>query len=224
MPSALTAAAVPTSDAYVVVIQCLPGAQFKCKIISRAGFPKCIAELSSHQKLKIAVKVADILRVDTTDYDRSDQGTAEILEVIHDAKEIKRLRKDGVIPTEDEMPEIQTKDHHTTKRDKKNDHRRPESKLTAEEEIEQRNHELSQRPAPQFDDDDEAVPEDMKDHPAMREDDEEDESLSSKKGRGAHLTSAEKQALKLEEKAQAAHRELEISLANGVSGEALDDL
>ncbi|CUE58831.1 Hypothetical protein, putative [Bodo saltans] len=227
LTTAATASAAP--EVYAVVTQCLPGAQFKCKLISRPGFPTCICELSSHQKLKIAVRVRDILHVDTTDYDRSDQGTAEILEVIHDAKDLKRLRKDGAIPAEDQMPEIQTKDHYTTKRDKRNDDRRPASKLTAEEEIEQRNNELSQPPAPNFGDDDEsdAVPDDMKDHPAMQqdnEDEDEEESLASKKERGAHLTKAEKHACKLEEKARAAHQQLESNLANGVSGEALDDL
>lgn len=202
-------APAPAPDVYAIIVQCLPRAQFSCKLLNRAHFPTCVCELSPHQKTRVAVAVGDILRVDPTDYDRDERGTGAILEVIHDAKEIKRLRKSGAIPDEDAMPVIPSKEHHHSKRDKPQHHKQHDStSMTEEDAIKLRN----QPPAPAFDDEADAIPEDMIDHPAMREE-EDEELLADKKKRGAHLTKSEKHALKLESKAQAAHDELESALA-----------
>lgn len=218
MSSAAVSNNTSKKEEYAIVVQLMPKSQFKCKLLNRPKYPTCIAELSSHQKIRVAVAVGDILQVDPTDYDRDDKGTAEIIEVVHDAKELKRLRKDGSLPKEEDMPQIATKAHHTTKREKA---LHEDRKTANDEDVEERNRSFGEQPAPVFYDDDDEQEEGTEEPPTQ--------VVAAPQGRGGRLTKDEKRALKHESKEVVtndalAQRELDEAIAAAANDVNLDDL
>lgn len=74
------------------------------RLLSR-GEPYLPVDATLGNKRLPMPQIGDIVLADMSDADKM-VGTADILEIITDAKEIKRLRKDGSIPSEEEYAEM----------------------------------------------------------------------------------------------------------------------
>ena len=92
-------------EQYVFVSAACEHQTFRCIVLSddeHLTIPCTIPKLS---KGKFHVAPGQILRVDTQDLEKQG-GTADILEIISDTKELRHLRKCGLIPAEDAMPQL----------------------------------------------------------------------------------------------------------------------
>ena len=92
-------------EEFVLVAAACEHQTFRCIVLSDEKRPTIICTLPKRSKSKFHVAVGQILRVDTEDL-KKDGGTADILEEISDPKELRQLRKCGLIPAEDAMPQL----------------------------------------------------------------------------------------------------------------------
>ncbi len=90
-------------EAYVLVAAACENQNFRCIVLSDDDRPVILCSLPRLSKGKFRVTVNEIYRVDITDLNKAG-GTADILEHITEAKELKQLRKAGLVPAEDDMP------------------------------------------------------------------------------------------------------------------------
>jgi hypothetical protein len=90
-------------EEYVLVIAACENQNFRCVVLSDTSHPVIVCSLPKLLKGKFRVAVGELYRVDAQDLHK-EGGTADILEHITDAKEIKQLRKAGLIPAEGDMP------------------------------------------------------------------------------------------------------------------------
>ena len=103
------------NNAFGLVRKCFHDCTFHVRITSNgAPFKRVKASLSKKLKSKFEVTAGTIVHLDTSDM-TSGEGYCDILDVVDDHKELKRLRKDGLIPSEEVCLASQKREKHVSK-------------------------------------------------------------------------------------------------------------